>query len=275
MAKRLFVICGLGSRLSGNAANALNKKYSHFAHFLSFVSAPEAKYKSSLLRSILSNVQSHISSNEADLPQSITIIYAPDETQGELITACFLFAHLIPCNYRNIYDLGTVMKDICRIIDSYKFPSHKPYQYLPTRNFEIAYQGGVYNLFLNYFLNQISLDMVETHFLSKNFNCENFPNFLTGKARKKFYVDKRNLIFPQCRPNEAHGRYIGGDDALNYLSAYYRFGELKGCGFHYDVQYAKKDLSGTEFVCLPKWERITATHQTHANIYLNDAVRLG
>jgi hypothetical protein len=147
---------------------------------------------------------------------------------------------------------------------------------LPTQNFSISGSLSVYQLFLEYFRGNITINDVQKYFSTKNFNCENFPNFLSGKTKKKFYVDIRNLIFPPCKAGEDHGDVhkseIKDMGSIYYLTALYRFGILKGSGFHYDVQYAKDRLGKVKFKCAKEGE-ITASNQTHANIYLNDSVR--
>ena len=271
---RLFIICGLDSRVSPNIMKVLNEKFSKFAFFLSFPSSSSLKndkYNQTQIDTMISSVCDFIYSKRDSLPSSITIIYAPHKSQQILISKCFIFAHLVCCKYSNLFDIDLIKKDICDVIINYKPPVYKNYKYLPIYNFLINHHE-LYDIFLKYFLGELTEKDLDQYFVLKSFNCTNFPNFLKGKTKKKFYVDKRNLIFPPCRTNENHGNVSEKREGIFYLTSFYRFGILKGAGFHYDVQYAKTKLGHLEFKCTQKGE-VISSNETHANIYINDVVR--
>lgn len=111
------------------------------------------------------------------------------------------------------------------------------------------------------------------------FDRKRLPSFLDHNETQGIHKDTRGVVFPCCRPSEAHAlsefdQIASVEGLLNILRSTYRFGASLPPGFHHDAQLEE----GVEFRSMPfdcsREGRIAVT-TTHVNVYPNDFVRPG
>lgn len=277
MAGHLFILCGLPKRLSENACQVLQKEFNRVGSFIHLpAGATKPYYTEKYTQQAVDKLKDHIVEHHSPLPASLNILYAASMDSDMLRCRCFLFSRLIAYQPERIHDLQSCVDAAADAVLSLRDDKPDKHQFMPPLNFHVGLGRRARDVFESWALGTMSDEELRACFKEKDFNMEKLPVFLKGKKRKKFFVDVRGLVFPPCRPNEEHGNLSvdGTSDSFIYLSAFYRFGWLKGAGFHHDVQYPKSSLGKTSFACSRAGD-VCCNGESHANIYLNDVVRLG
>lgn len=147
---------------------------------------------------------------------------------------------------------------------------------LPPENFRVSSDEKLAGLFLQLRRRERLWDDQLPELHSETVTGKQLPRNLHSQARKKVYVDSRNLYFPVDRG--AHGLLRELDDDCEseerqrFLRSAFRFGAPIGDGFHHDAQFIGRDLDGVTFECCQNGD-VEGTG-SHANIYPNDYVRL-
>ena len=104
---------------------------------------------------------------------------------------------------------------------------------------------------------------------------EDLRKSIRAGVQKEVLSDIRGLLFPHDQ--SAHGipRELSDGCSLEerklFMRSCFRFGVPLADGYHHDVQFAGRNLSGTQFDCARAG--ILELTCTHANVYPNDYVR--
>lgn len=280
--QHFYFLCGLPKESASKVTSALGRKFPHLTFRQLAARRESPKYTERYISTILSNLVSYVSKAQ-DLPRSLSLVIVDDVEKDRLYDAFFPFANLLLCKIDKLYDADACIEKISALINKNKQRDERGFLFLPIYNFKLE-EKTVENLFKGIFWRDISVGEIESEFSSKKYTSDTLPSMLSAKQKKYFYTDKRGLVFPPCKPTEQHGRLYLDEktksDKLSpgtsnfYLSAFYRFGFLKGSGFHYDVQFpCGKQIKNEEFFCQRKKEIIKCTAADHINVYLNDAIR--
>lgn len=276
----LFIITGLPNPNALAMQGMLTEKFK----FGTFISAPASIggdiYTEGYIRQMCKTIAEHLSSYGqgrcADRPKTLSIIFQPCETSHRIQESCFLFSRMLECDFEDRFNNGRVLTKIEEIITKAKnIPSYPDYFFLPAMNYYVERGKVASAIYHKIFIENINQNF-EGLFRKQRFNKSNCQ-ILHGKKKAHFFVDARDLIFPPCSPPQCHGNpnaTLTDQEYTTYLAGYYRFGILKECTFHYDVQYANRPLGATSFDC-PCRGGVKAKNASHANIYLNDFVRMG
>lgn len=104
---------------------------------------------------------------------------------------------------------------------------------------------------------------------------EDLPHHLSRGASREVCSDYRALLFPTDKTN--HGLQRGLDPASSdrdrnqFMRSAFRFGVPLISGYHHDVQFAGRKLSGQTFEC--SRQGVVTLNCQYANIYPNDFIR--
>ncbi|MBB3937214.1 hypothetical protein [Aureimonas phyllosphaerae] len=152
---------------------------------------------------------------------------------------------------------------------------------LPGRNFQLDEGGHLSERFRAFMEGRSTLEEVERGIRSERFSFERLSKFYirTGGTRKRFAVDRRNLVFAKANVGQdgglVHLDADGKPDApslRHVLEGRYRFGTpLIDAGFQHDVQKAdNQKLQRERFDCALKGEHFVSGD--HANVFSSDVV---
>lgn len=206
-------------------------------------------------------------------PNYLRLIYIPYTNSTELVDAFFPFADIqslfpkpeMNSFYRTYFSyeqcLESVVEIIRRGLIQGKLPGKKHFSLLPAENFHLGNK-------------QLGL-CLKNCYVYDLLKEEDLESSIKTNSDAFCYEDSRGLVFPVSKKPEGSLGYSPYKMTAKYfLSSYYRLGRFWGAGFHHDVASSTKaTLKGVELdcsVCGPTPGR----NATHANIYLNDYIRL-
>lgn len=277
MANHLYFICGLPAGTDKKVCSALKQ---HLPG-LDFSSLPaqriSPKYTAKYLDTILRNLADYIVKHRQNLPETISLLVVDDIDIDFLYKYFFPFIRILKCSVEKIYDIDKCIQIFMQAIKAHRPIEEDSLIFLPIYNFETSTESAE-ALFMDFYSGKKTLQELQGAFPRKKFNSGDLPHVLHGTQRKVFHMDKRELVFPPCKPTEEHGDIHelpvdGRKNNHSLLAAFYRFGILKGSGFHYDVQRTGDKKLNTVFYCKKREQQIQCAREKHVNIYLNDFIR--
>jgi hypothetical protein len=167
---------------------------------------------------------------------------------------------------------GRQFMDVKRRLSSI---SDKEPLFLPPQNFKVSATERIAGLF-----RRMSRQVAPwTERINRNrvvqATSEDLPRNIPRGARKMVLSDVRGLLFPHDRRQDGPVRELeegsSHDERKLFMRASFRFGVPLENGYHHDVQYPGRGLTGQTFDCCR--EGSIALTCSHANIYPNDYVR--
>jgi hypothetical protein len=104
---------------------------------------------------------------------------------------------------------------------------------------------------------------------------EDLPHHIPKGVSKEVCSDYRDLLFPPDKTNHGPQRELDGtasdEERKQFMRSAFRFGVPLINGYHHDVQFAGRKLSGQTFEC--SREGVVQLNCDYANVYPNDFVR--
>ena len=277
MANHLYFICGLPADADSRVRHALKQELPGLDFFSLPAQHTSPKYTERYLDTILRILADYIVKHRQNLPATISLLVIDDISIEILYKYFFPFVRILKCSVENIHNTATYIPTLVQAIKDHSPIEEDSLIFLPIYNFETSTESAE-ALFRDFYSGEKTLTEVQDAFPRKKFNSDKLPHVLHDKQRKIFHIDKRGLVFPPCKPTEEHGNIQelpedSRQDNHSLLAAFYRFGILKGSGFHYDVQRTDSKELNTTFYCKKREQQIQCTREKHVNIYLNDFIR--
>lgn len=277
MKNHLYFLCGLPSDTDKKVCNALKKEFPNLAFYALPAQRVSPKYTEKYLDSLLRVLADYVFKHRRNLPETISLLVIDDIDIDILYKYFFPFVRILKCSAENIYNIEECLQTFMQSIKAHRPIEEDSLIFLPIYNFETSTERAE-ALFMDFYSGKKTLQELQDAFPRKKFNSDKLPHVLRGTQRKIFHIDKREIVFPPCKPTEKHGdiQEMPEDSRQNnhsLLAAFYRFGILKGSGFHYDAQRTDDKELNTVFYCKKREENIKCTKEKHVNIYLNDFIR--
>lgn len=240
-------------------------------------------------------------SEQQSVPSSITLLYVPAE-DDECLLRCLDFAVLpIPLHdlaardakgrqlrhsdealraalARAVDSAGPARRNLSLIKERVGRLADGEPLLLPPRNFHLDRDQKIESVFHALRRGERPWTDRIAELSLRFFTRDHLPRLARHKTRRAFQ-DYRGLIFLSAHPTafdgatrEAEEEALDSERLLR-LRGLYRFGAAVPNGFHHDVQFEQgRTLAGVEFECVLIGQ--VCGHASHANIYMNDFVRI-
>lgn len=284
----IFAIAGLPPAISGRVATHLNKLYAKSGTFRALSAAHTGPiYNSDYLNQLIRMIADFVSAQEVP-PKTISVFYVNITNTERLVEQLYRFASLVPLNDYAEAAAWRFSEQEARDHVERAFVNRQPLavpgrnavHLLPAKNFQVTEDVQFGSVLKDFVSGQLENKDLVQRINTACYTSNDLPRVLRNGRKKTFAVDTRGLVFPPCAPTEAHGlkrydRSGSPEVTMSYLVSAYRLGSFIGHGFHYDVQFARRtDIENAEFVCCEQGDLMATKSNAHANIYMNDFVRL-
>lgn len=278
MAKHLYFICGLPDQTATPVCRELEKKLPKLDFYAVSAQRRSPKYTERYLNTVSRVLADYLIKRKEDLPETISLLIVDDIDVDVLYKHFFPFIRILKCCINDVYNIDNCVRVFENVIKKESPIEKSSAIFLPIYNFRTEGEEAE-RLFMDFYSGKKTIQELQVFFPQKKFNSENLPGVLHAKQRKNFHIDSRGLVFPPCKPDEAHGdvqELAEEDPHVNHslLAAFYRFGVLKGSGFHYDVQHPNGKNINDTFYCKKTNRSIPCNNRKYVNIYLNDFIRI-
>jgi hypothetical protein len=294
----LIVLAGLPHPICVGVANSIEQEVVPAARVVFQASGfdPRKLYPAHTVAALIRAV-SEFSLRQTTIPapQHILLAYVPADDDEELLAAFDFFVFPVRLSRLSEYDehgrqyrhnlttsarytvdsIATITVQFLEVKRRLSSPSDKEPLFLPPRNFRTSTSECIADKFRSMRQQQLGWTDLIKDVTRVEVTHSELPRHVRTGATKTVLADTRGLLFPHDPSEHAPARQLEEGapnvERRDVLKTLFRFGVPLLPGYHHDVQFPGRKLSGQQFECEKKGH--VQLRCSYANVYPNDYIR--